>query len=194
VSALGNVHSLDLNDCLVSDVSALSNVHTFNLSCCYKVSDVSALGKVHTLDLGSCNVSDVNALGNVHILDIIDCLGISDVSALDKEPLLDIRLCDNVDDIWSPGCMTPVDEDIESNVYSDFTPSNNVNVWRSNVHTLNLPAVNVIGISEYISEYFDETGTVLGDRHIRVCNVRHLVDDDRDNEWDEWEDDDDDDT
>jgi hypothetical protein len=72
VSALGNVHTLDLSGCSrVTDVSALGNVHTLNLRGCRKVTDVSALGKVHTLNLHWCyGVTDVSALGNVKYLKI----------------------------------------------------------------------------------------------------------------------------
>ena len=38
----------------ITDVSALGNVHTLNLSYCDKITDVSALGNVHTLNLSSC--------------------------------------------------------------------------------------------------------------------------------------------
>ena len=84
VSALENVHALDLSGCLnVSDVSALGNVHTLNLRSCRNVSDISALGNVHTLNLSNfANVSDVSALGNVHTLDLRRCVILSDVSAL----------------------------------------------------------------------------------------------------------------
>jgi len=70
VSALGNVHTLNLTDCSgISDVSALGNVHTLNLSSCRAVHDFSALGNVHTLNLSSCRaITDVSALGNVHTL------------------------------------------------------------------------------------------------------------------------------
>jgi hypothetical protein len=43
VSALGHVHTLNLNECAnVSDVRALGHVHTLNLSRCRNVSDISA--------------------------------------------------------------------------------------------------------------------------------------------------------
>ena len=75
--------SVDLFSSNISDVSALGNVHTLDLRCCYNVSDVSALGNVHTLYLCGCdNVSDVSALGNVHTLNLCYCDNISDVSAL----------------------------------------------------------------------------------------------------------------
>ena len=42
---LGNVHTLDLGSCEITDVSALCNVHTLNLSNCNKITDVSDLGR-----------------------------------------------------------------------------------------------------------------------------------------------------
>ena len=68
---------------IITDVSALGNVHTLNLSRCDKIEDVSALGNVHTLDLSYCTkITDVSALGNVHTLDLYNCGKITDVSAL----------------------------------------------------------------------------------------------------------------
>lgn len=59
------------------DVSALGNVHTLNLSFCQNITVVSALGNVHTLNLRYCkNITDVSALGNVHTLDLYGCSGI----------------------------------------------------------------------------------------------------------------------
>jgi hypothetical protein len=46
VSALGNVHALDLSNCSgISDLSALGTVHTLNISRCGGIRDVSALGE-----------------------------------------------------------------------------------------------------------------------------------------------------
>jgi len=81
VSALGNVHTLDLGDCEITDVSALGNVHTLNLCICKNITDVSALGNVHDLNLRGCDkITDVSMLGNVHTLDIRNCKNITDVS------------------------------------------------------------------------------------------------------------------
>ena len=53
----------------ISDMSALGNVHTLNLYDCPKITDVSALGNLHTLKLSCCdNITDVSALGNLHSL------------------------------------------------------------------------------------------------------------------------------
>ena len=51
----------------MEDVSALGNVHTLNLAHT-EVVDVSALGNVHTLDLTGTAVDDVSALGGVSVL------------------------------------------------------------------------------------------------------------------------------
>ena len=79
VSALGNVHTLDLEGCTgITDVSALGNVHTLYLRGCKGITDVSALGNVHSLDLKFCNgITDVSALGNVHSLNLSYCRGIT---------------------------------------------------------------------------------------------------------------------
>ena len=47
--------SLYFRNCTeISDVSALGNVHKLNLSNCKAISDVSALGNVHILNLSGC--------------------------------------------------------------------------------------------------------------------------------------------
>ena len=98
VSALGNVHTLIINDCHgVTDVSALGKVHTLYLSRCSGVTDVSALGKVHTLYLIGCSgVTDVSALGNVHTLTLWKCSGITDASALGKVHTLTLYGCNGL--------------------------------------------------------------------------------------------------
>ena len=58
VSALGNVHTLDLSYTNITDVSELGNVHKLNLSYT-NITDVSALGNLHTLDLSYTNITDV---------------------------------------------------------------------------------------------------------------------------------------
>ena len=79
VSALGNVHTLDLSGCTgITDVCALGNVHDLDLTECTGITDVSALGNVHTLNLGECTgITDVSALGNVHTLYLNYCTGIT---------------------------------------------------------------------------------------------------------------------
>ena len=78
VSALANVHTLDLSCCAgVTDVSGLANVHTLDLCCCTGITDVSALVNVHTLNLYGCTgITDVSALVNVHTLILSGCTGI----------------------------------------------------------------------------------------------------------------------
>jgi len=74
------VHTLDLRNTLVTDVSALGGVHTLNLWGVH-ITDVSALGDVHTLDLSYTHVTDVSALGSVHTLNLRNTL-VTDMSAL----------------------------------------------------------------------------------------------------------------
>lgn len=46
----------------ISDVSALGNVHALDLRSCYGISDVSTLGNVHTLDISWCSeIKNVSA-------------------------------------------------------------------------------------------------------------------------------------
>ena len=60
VSALGNVHTLDMSYChYLSDVSALGSVYDLCLHQCCNVYNVSDLGGVHTLDLSHCIISPV---------------------------------------------------------------------------------------------------------------------------------------
>jgi hypothetical protein len=104
VSALGNVHTLNLSSTGVTDVSALGNVHNLNLRNCQGVTDVSALGNVHTLILRRCNkVTDVLALGNVHTLILRWCQKVTDVSALGNVHTLDLTWCRKVIDISALG-------------------------------------------------------------------------------------------
>jgi hypothetical protein len=49
--ALGNVHTLYLGSCKITDVSMLGNVHTLDIRNCENITDVSALGNVHNLNL-----------------------------------------------------------------------------------------------------------------------------------------------
>ena len=46
----------------------LGNVHTLNLDNCKKNTDVSMLGNVYELSLCDCEITDISALGNVHTL------------------------------------------------------------------------------------------------------------------------------
>ena len=53
--------SLNFTKAKIKYVSALGNVHTLDLSGCSNITDVSALGNVHTLNLsGYGNISDVS--------------------------------------------------------------------------------------------------------------------------------------
>jgi hypothetical protein len=55
LSALGNVHTLDLGDCEITDVSMLGNVHTLDIRNCKNITDVSfsaIVRNVHTLKTG----------------------------------------------------------------------------------------------------------------------------------------------
>ena len=105
VSALGNVHTLDLTCCRnITDVSSLGNVHTLNLSYSDNITNVSSLGNVHTLDLSYCSkITDVSALGNVHTLNLSDCDNITDVSALGNVHTLDLRGCINITNVSALG-------------------------------------------------------------------------------------------
>jgi hypothetical protein len=73
-NSLGGVYKLDLSGCTrVVNVSALGQIHVLNLSRS-NVVDGSALGGVHTLKLYGCQrVVDVKALSQVHNLDIFYC-------------------------------------------------------------------------------------------------------------------------
>ena len=80
---------MNLSYTRMTDVSALGNVHTLNLSYCAGITDVSALGSVHTLNLMACRgIIDVSALGSVHTLNLRACTGITDVSAMVNMPKL----------------------------------------------------------------------------------------------------------
>ena len=101
VSALGKVHTLNLSHCQgITDVSALGKVHNLNLSHCKGITDVSVLRKVHTLNLYKCKgITDVSALGGVHTLNLSHCQGITDVSALSKVHTLDLSNCQGITDV-----------------------------------------------------------------------------------------------
>ena len=91
-----NLHTLDLSETNVSDVSTigscikanpmLGGLHTLNLSDT-DVSDVSALGGLHTLDLSFTKVSNVSMLSGLHTLDL-SRTKVSDVSAVENIPNL----------------------------------------------------------------------------------------------------------
>lgn len=101
VTALQNVHTLDLSNCtILTDVSPLRNVHTLKLQNCFSVSDVSALRNVNTLDLSSCHkITDISALSGVKHLNLRNCRGITDVSALGNVRVLNLQNCKNVTDV-----------------------------------------------------------------------------------------------
>ena len=84
VSALGNVHTLDLGFTKVTDVSALGNVHKLDLLGCDNVSDISALGNVHILDLRYTRVKDKICIccknANANTLKLWRCRYVKDVS------------------------------------------------------------------------------------------------------------------
>ena len=103
VSALGNVHTLDLTNCEnITDVSALGNIHTLYLTGC-NITDVSMLGNVHKLILRCCeNITNVSALGNVYYLDLSYCYDILDVSKLGNVNTLNLSGC-NITDVNALG-------------------------------------------------------------------------------------------
>jgi hypothetical protein len=83
--ALGQVHTLNLEGCLITDVRPLKKVHTLNLSKCYYLSDVSPLIKVHTLNLSYCNqITDFSSLRNIHTLNLTGCYQITDFSVFEN--------------------------------------------------------------------------------------------------------------
>ena len=59
VSVLGNVHTLNLSGCILTDVRA-ENVHTLDLSRCKNIDDVSALRNVYNLDLSETSKISLN--------------------------------------------------------------------------------------------------------------------------------------
>jgi hypothetical protein len=139
VSVLGNykIHTLDLSETYVNDVSMLGGVHTLLLYETY-VNDVSMLGGVNTLDLSGCpDVRDVSMLGGVHSLNISGCRNISDFSALG-----------NVYDLNLNGCNVK-NEDL---------------VIFKNVHSLNLAYCNISDVSPLRNVHtLDLTGTEVRD-------------------------------
>lgn len=121
VSALGDVHSLNLRNCIgdpdnvnhiikhggfdqykriLTDITTLGNVVKLNLSFCDGLKDVSFLGNVYDLNLSYCmNLVEVWALGNVHTLNLRNCPSIQDVSALINVHTLDLCNCNGIKDI-----------------------------------------------------------------------------------------------
>ena len=49
--ALGQVHTLNLEGCLITDVKPLKNVHNLNLSGNHRIKDISPLKNVHILNV-----------------------------------------------------------------------------------------------------------------------------------------------
>jgi len=108
VSALGRVHTLSLWGTPVVDVSALGRVHTLNLGG-IPVVDVSALGRVHTLDLSNTRVVNVSALGRVHSLNLshtrvvdVSALGRVHTLNLSRTRVVDVSALDDVVELWLP--------------------------------------------------------------------------------------------
>ena len=101
VSEFGGVTNLNLNFCKgdLEDVSALGGVHTLDLSYCRSITDVSALGGVNTLDLSGCeDITNVSNLGGVTNLNLSRCRGIKDVSNLGGVHNLNLSYCSSITD------------------------------------------------------------------------------------------------
>lgn len=105
VSALGNVHSLDLSHCInLVDVSALYNVQSLDISNCQQINNVSNLGNVLSLDISYCDgITDFSALGYVHSLNASHCSGVTNVSDLGNVHPLDISYCHRITDFSALG-------------------------------------------------------------------------------------------
>lgn len=86
ISSLGkeNQKNLDLSKCLeITNVSNLSNLDRLNLSGCIGIQDISSLAKIHYLDLSYCTqITDVSCLGKVHTLNLTGCANLSQISGL----------------------------------------------------------------------------------------------------------------
>ena len=106
---IGNVHSLNLNLCDITDESLshidLYNVHTLKLSWCDRITDegLRYLGNVHTLDLRYCNkITDegLSHLVNIKNLDLSFCAKITDegISYLGNCHTLDLSNCTKITD------------------------------------------------------------------------------------------------
>jgi len=94
IHILGNLHSLELSRCNITDVSVLDNIKTLRINNCNNITDVSNLGKIHNLTITCCNgITDVSSLGNVYKLDLSYCYNITDVSALGNVHTLSLRGC-----------------------------------------------------------------------------------------------------
>jgi hypothetical protein len=100
VSILANIHTLDLSNCNIKDVSLLKNAYKLKLSCCQKIEDISALEKVQIIDLAYCyKITDVSPLKNAYMINLYGCYNVIDVSALEKVQILDLSYCKKVKDI-----------------------------------------------------------------------------------------------
>lgn len=90
MEVFADIHTLDLNDAYIKDVTALANVHTLYLTECEYITDVSMLGNVHTLCLMETHIEDVSELGSVYNLNLINCKYIKDINMLGNIYKLDL--------------------------------------------------------------------------------------------------------
>jgi hypothetical protein len=82
----------------VSDVSALGNVHKLNLNECTQVRDVSALHNVYELHLQKFLGSEITGLENVVKLLLRNSPNVSDITMLKKVVELDVEYCPRIFD------------------------------------------------------------------------------------------------
>jgi hypothetical protein len=135
VSALGNVHTLDLSYCQgIKDVSALGNVHTLNLNNCDGIHDVSSLKNVHTLNLSGCNIEDVSELGNIHTLKLSYCYKIKDISGLKNVYILYLTQCNKIKDVSE---LIKVEELVMSNIIKGTHLLKNIKILSTNENIKN---------------------------------------------------------
>lgn len=119
-SCLGNVHTLEITNCLHVNAENFQNVHTLEIINCFKVNGVQNLGNVFSLTLEACYLNDthienlgnnykldlssnpairnVSHLGNVNTLSL-ERTSIKDVSALGNVYDLNIAQCHRIEDV-----------------------------------------------------------------------------------------------
>ena len=77
-------------------MSALGNVHTLNLLRCTGIADVSALGNVHTLKRDSTDVTFIRGLSKIVELSANDCQVLEEIKVPDTMQYMDLVGCEKL--------------------------------------------------------------------------------------------------
>jgi hypothetical protein len=98
---LGNLHSLSINDCPLTDedVTMFGNIHSLTITKCLTISNISKLHNVHELTLDGCpHILDLSGLDSIEKFSFKSFQGIS-LHGLETAKIVDISSSNNIIDL-----------------------------------------------------------------------------------------------